>query len=151
MLSTNRWTWRVLALVAVVVGATAFNESRLASQEKGKDKKAPDAKLDRDLSVFMRAKLDASNQVLEGLVTEDAGLIRKGAEALAEMSKAEKWKVSNDVMYRQFSGEFQRAVAKLAEAAEKEKFDQAALKWIDTTMSCIDCHKFVRGARLAQK
>lgn len=99
---------------------------------------------------FMRRKLEASNKILEGLVTEDGELIAVGAETLAEMSTAEQWRVSNDVMYKQFSEEFQRAARKLKTAAEKEKFDDVALKWIAVTMSCIECHKWVRGIRIAQ-
>lgn len=100
-------------------------------------------------AVFMRRKLDASNQILEGLVTEDAELVVKGAKILVEMSSAEKWQVKHDVMYKQYSSEFQQSAKKLVEAAEKENFDGATLKWIDTTMKCMECHKFVRGARLA--
>jgi hypothetical protein len=100
-------------------------------------------------ATFMRRKLEASNQILEGLVTEDSELVVKGAKILIEMSAAENWQVKHDVMYKQYSADFQQAAKKLVEAAEKENFDGVALKWIDTTMKCIECHKFVRGARLA--
>ncbi|MCA9081722.1 MAG: hypothetical protein KDA58_14265, partial [Planctomycetaceae bacterium] len=57
----------------------------------------------------------------------------------------------NDVMYRQFSSEFQRITEQLAASAEKGNFDQAALKWMDVTMSCIECHRFVRGVMVARE
>ncbi len=82
-------------------------------------------------------------------MTEDSDLVVKGAKVLIEMSAAEKWQVKHDVMYKQYSTEFQQAAKKLVESAQKDNFDGAALKWIDTTMKCIECHKFVRGARLA--
>ncbi len=100
-------------------------------------------------ATFMRRKLEASNQILEGLVTEDSELVVKGAKILVEMCAAEKWQVKHDVMYKQYSAEFQQAAKKLVESAEKDNFDAATLKWIDTTMKCIECHKFVRGTRLA--
>lgn len=103
------------------------------------------------LREFMRKKLDASNQILEGLVTEDAKMISVGAQTLNEMSGAEEWRVSNDLVYRQFSEEFQRSTKKLQQAAEKGNFDDVALKWIDTTMGCVECHKWVRGMRVADK
>ena len=56
----------------------------------------------------------------------------------------------NNVMYRQFSGEFQRSAKSLLEAAEKGNYDAAALKWIDTTMKCIECHKYVRNMLIAE-
>lgn len=105
---------------------------------------------DEELRTFMRKKLDACNQVLEGLVTEDGPMIAAGAKALNELSHAEKWRVSNDVIYRQFSEEFTRTTKKLQTAAEKENYDDVALKWIDTTLSCVECHKWVRGMRIAK-
>ncbi len=118
----------------------------LASQEKSKAPSKED-----ELRTFMRKKLDACNQILEGIVTEDGKMIVSGAKTLNELSSAEKWRVSNDVMYRQQSEEFQRATKKLIEAAEKERFDDVTLKWIDTTLSCVECHKWVRGMRIATK
>lgn len=118
------------------------------SQDKVK-KEVPDAKLDLETSKFMRRKLEASGQILEGLTVEDADLIVKGAKILMEISAAERFQVQHDVIYRQFSGEFQRTAKGLLEAAEKKNYDAVALKWMDTTMKCLECHKFVRGMRVA--
>jgi hypothetical protein len=140
----------LLAGLAVALGVWGPNAATSQDQpEKKPTKKAPDAKLDLDQAEFMRRKLEASGQILEGLVTEDSALLLKGAKVLVEMSSAEKWQVQHNVMYKQYSAEFQAAAKKLVEAAEKENFDGAALKWIDTTMKCMECHKFVRGAKLA--
>jgi len=145
---------RTVAILAVFGGLALavgiWGPNRASSQDKKPPKKAPDAKLDLDQAKFMRQKLDASNQILEGLVTEDSDLVIKGAKILVEMSSAEKWQTQHNVMYKQYSSEFQQAAKKLMEAAEKENFDGAALKWIDTTMKCMECHKFVRGARVAE-
>lgn len=107
-----------------------------------------DGREDIPLREFMRQKLDASNQILEGLVLEDPALIKEGAEVLNRMSTAEKWRVQNDALYREFSSDFRRVTASLVEAAEEQDNDQAALKWMDATMSCIDCHRYVRGMRV---
>ncbi len=104
----------------------------------------------QELRDFMHQKLDASNKILEGLVTEDTDMIREGAEVLTELSAAEKWKVSNNVMYLQFSKEFQRNAEKLVEAAREKNLDRAALRWMDTMMSCIECHRFVRNELVVQ-
>ena len=140
----------ILGLIGIVMVWTMLGVGPATSQDKAQ-KKAPDAKRDLEQTTFMRKKLEASGQILEGLTSEDAQLIIKGAKALVEMSAAEKWQVQNNVMYRQFSAEFQRSAKGLLEAAEKENYDAAALKWIDTTMKCMECHKFVRGTRLAER
>ena len=143
-----------LGMIGIVTAGTIWEVGSATSQDKAASpkveskKKAPEAPQNLELTNFMRKKLEASAEILEGLTTEDSKLIVKGARAMVEMSNAEKWKVRNDVMYRQFSGDFQRSAQSLLEAAEKENYDAAALKWIDTTMKCLECHKFVRGMRL---
>ena len=97
------------------------------------------------LAKFMRQKLSASNLVLEGLVTENFGLIAKGARQMEAMSKAEQWRVSNDAIYRQLSDDFQRITQQLQKDAKGPTIDAAALTWIKATMSCIECHKYTQG------
>jgi hypothetical protein len=109
---------------------------------------SPNSK-DRKLKPFMRKKLGASNQILEGLCTDDLDLVVKGARELHQMSEAEQWRVSNDAVYRQFSTEFHQITKDLVQAAQEGKTDRALLKWLDATMSCVDCHQFVRGMRIA--
>ena len=99
------------------------------------------------LSTFMRKKLDASTQILEGLTTEDAKKIRSGADVLTEMSRAELWNVLTDEDYREFNRDFRSSVRKLGEAADKENFDNATLQWIDSVKACVECHKYVRSQR----
>ena len=138
-------------LLGLVGIAAAFQVgfSEESSDKKVQPSPAQEARPKAEQAVFMRGKLDASNQILEGLVTEDSKLIAKGAKILVEMSAAEKWQVRHDPMYKQHSGDFQQSAKKLLESAEQENFDAVALKWIDTTLKCIECHKFVRGTRIA--
>ena len=139
----------IAGLLFAGAGWVMWGATQAASQDKPK-KEPPDAKLDLEQSKFMRRKLEASGQILEGLTVENAELIVKGAKILVELSAAEKFQVQHDVIYRQFSGEFQRTAKGLLEAAEKKNFDAAALKWMDATIKCLECHKFVRGTRVAE-
>ncbi|MFG0334625.1 MAG: hypothetical protein ACF8TS_14815 [Maioricimonas sp. JB049] len=138
----------IVVAAATLVGLLAWNRLNLATAEDDRAQTVQ-ARQDSDKAIalreFMRRKLAASSKILEGLVIEDTRLIREGAQTLNEMSAAEKWRVSNDVMYRQFSAEFRRITQKLDEAAREGNLDQATLKWIDATMSCMECHRFVRG------
>ena len=102
-----------------------------------------------DLQKFMRKKLDASNRILEGLTTENSELVKSGADELATMSEAAQWRVSKDVMYRQFSDDFQRATQALGDSAKAADLDKALVRWMDVTMQCIDCHRFVRDKLIA--
>jgi cytochrome c556 len=131
--------WGAGCLLAAACGTAWWPSSPLAAQD------------EETLSAFMRKKLVSSSKVLEGLTTEDAELIREGAAALLEMSKAARWNVLLDEDYREFNREFRAAVRKLDEAAEKENFDNATLQWFDAVKACVECHKYVRSQRVATK
>lgn len=115
------------------------------------DDKKNDAEPDLSLSAFMRKKLEASSQILEGLTTEDADLIQQGTKSLLEMSKAEKWKLLINSEFRAHDVEFRATVRKLADAAEKKNFDNAALQWFAVTKGCIECHQEVRSTNKTKK
>jgi hypothetical protein len=142
-----------VALAAAVACAvsglrsSADDKPAPAPQQASGGKESP--QLDMELRTFMRIKLQLSNQILEGLCTEDLDLVKNGAKALGEMSTAERWRVTTDPLYRQFSGDFREITQQLIKAAEEGNMDRATLKWMDATMSCMDCHRFVRGMRIA--
>jgi hypothetical protein len=144
----------VLAGVAVIALGAVGWQSRAASQRTvatGRAKAAVPKRRPKKpaLAKFMREKLTASSQVLEGLCTEDYELIAKGAKRLKTMSSAEKWRVSNDAMYRQHSAEFRSGVDKLLKAANEKKIDSAALAWTKTTLNCIECHRWVKATLIS--
>ncbi|MBI1312579.1 hypothetical protein GC176_14900 [bacterium] len=149
----SRTRMTVLAVVAVsLAGAVVWMPAAVQnSQAQTQTLKVPsETKKNSPLKEFMQQKLVASNQVLEGLLTEDYKLIEKGGRKFREMGNAEKWRVSNDMMYRTHSEDFQRNVDKLIESASKsESLDRIALAWFDTTLSCIDCHRWVRTVLIA--
>ena len=122
-----------------------------AEEQVGATTETPPAAGREDLPLkdYMRLKLEASNKVLEGLCVNDPAMVKEGAIKLNEMSRSERWRVSNDAMYRQFSGDFRGITQQLIDAAKEENMDRAALKWMDATMSCIECHRFVRGIMVA--
>lgn len=133
-----------LVISATLICSSYPPEVRAADDEKQAQKEKEQAK-DAPLAKYMRQKLKASNQILEGLVTEDMKLVRTGAAQLEKMSKEEQFMVLNDAIYRQFSLDFQRSVEQLQKDAEKNSVDAASLTWIKTTLNCIECHKYTKG------
>ena len=112
-----------------------------------------DEKKDKDaaLSKFMRQKLHASNQILEGLCTEDLTMVQEGAKVMTRMSHEERWRVSSDMMYRRYSNEFISAVDELEKDAEANDLNKASLAWVNVTMKCLKCHEWVRNTVVAEK
>ena len=124
---------------------------QVAAEQDGKSPVAAAVKPgDAKVSKFMRAKLKASEAVLEGLVTEEYDKIVKGGEKMLVMSKAADWQVIQGPTYAQYSGEFRRSVARLVKMAKKKQVDSAALSYMHVTMTCINCHKYVKNAKVAK-
>lgn len=93
---------------------------------------------------FMRAKLAHSQNVLEGLATEDFDLIERGAQELSLASLDSNWQVLQTEDYVRQSAEFRRACDSLRDAAQRKNLDGATVAWMDVTLKCVQCHKYVR-------
>lgn len=137
------WTERLSArtipvvLVAVTLAACVVAtaaQKQPAAQAAGSDQTA----------AFMRAKLNHSQNVLEGLAVEDYDLIAKGAQQLALASQASDWQVLQTEDYIRQSSEFRRACDSLGAAAKAKNLDGAALAWMEVTLKCVQCHRYVR-------
>jgi len=144
MPSRIKWLLGMAVFVALAAGGWLVSPAE-EQQPKGENK------VNNDVRVFMRMKLDASSKILEGLTTEDFRLVRDGAKTLRQMSSAEKWRVSNDPLYRQYSLEFTRHAEKLDEQGNARNLDGATLAWVECTMSCIRCHSHARAIKIAKE
>lgn len=96
---------------------------------------------------FMRLKLDHSQKVLEGIVLEDYEEISKNAQKLSLLSQASNWQVLQTEEYLQHSGEFRRAADAVSAAAKEKNIDGATLAYMEMTLKCVNCHKYVRDSR----
>ena len=133
-----------------VDAAPPARDSAKQTTDKKKNATDDESKEKPALAVFMRQKMEASHDIMEGLLMEDGKLINKAANKLKEMSDTEHWRVSNDIMYRNHSEDFRRSVDKLIVASKGNSIDRAALSWFDVTLSCIDCHRYVRTTLIAE-
>lgn len=99
---------------------------------------------------FMRDKLELAQRVLEGLSMEDYQLIEAKAVKLSAMSQQTDWQVFENPDYVQHSATFRKNCDAMAKAARDKNLDGATLAYVRMTMSCVDCHKFVRGKLVAR-
>lgn len=109
-----------------------------------------DAQESDKVAVFMRAKLEHSQKVLEGLTLEDFGKIAKHAQEMSLLSQASTWQVLQTPEYHDRSVEFRRSVDAITEAARKKNLEGAALAYVDATMKCVSCHKYVRRVKMSR-
>lgn len=98
---------------------------------------------------FMRDKLELAQGILEGLSVENYDLIISRSQKLSAMSQQVDWKVFENPDYEQQSMAFRRNVDALTKAAKNKNLDGATLAYVRVTMSCVECHKYVRGRLVA--
>jgi cytochrome c556 len=65
------------------------------------------------------------------------------------VSKAATWQAFQNPDYERFSQDFRRNVDALTKAARDNNLDGATLAYVKVTMSCVECHRFVRGKLVA--
>jgi hypothetical protein len=76
-MSRKRWTASLL-VVAVLAGIGSWWHRSSQAEEKELAKR--NIPVNQELRDFMRKKLEASNDILEGLTTDDTDLIEKGGQ-----------------------------------------------------------------------
>ena len=104
----------------------------------------------QDAKAFMRAKLEHSKALLEGLATEDFAQLEKHSDALTLLSLETDWHVIQTGEYRRLSEEFRRSTKSLTESAKAKNLDGATLAYVGVTMKCVECHKYVRSVQVGR-
>jgi len=133
--------WAAVALCVVGVTAVTWNGEGRSQAE---DKKKEPPKKSAVMQAFMKAKLVQAQGILEGLTVEDFDQIERNATAMFLLTKAEQWNASKDPQFIQHSKEFERATTQLAKYARDKNLDGASLMYVQLTLNCIECHRFVR-------
>lgn len=133
--------WLLLAILAVAVmpAFAAHRENESASQQ------------DEQTKAFMRAKLTHSQQILDGLTTENYDKIAKSAQSLSLLSNESTWNVFQTEEYIRMSREFRESSMRLRDAAHDKNLDGATLAYFEVTLSCVRCHKYTRDQRNRDK
>jgi len=103
-----------------------------------------------NLERVMKKKLTHTQKLLEGIALNDFGKIRDNAEELSALSKQAEWMSLHTPEYELFTDTFRRSAQDLEKAAKNKNIDGAALAYVDLTMTCVKCHKYVRDTRRTQ-
>ncbi|MBX7166309.1 MAG: hypothetical protein K1X74_08155 [Pirellulales bacterium] len=99
------------------------------------------------VSEFMQQKLVHAEAVLEGVVLEDFEQIATEAQKLSLISLDSTWQVLQSDEYAKQSAEFRRTAQAMAKAADEKNLDGSALAYVEMTMKCVKCHKYVRDVK----
>lgn len=100
-----------------------------------------------DRAELMRLKLTSSEKALEALTLENYEALSGHAQKLALLTLDESWHALQTMEYRRESDEFRRAADALNAAAKSKNLDGAMLAYMQVTMKCVQCHKYLRNAK----
>src|SRR5262249_28399608 len=131
--------------IALALSCSVLNSHGEAPQKGDKPQK-PDNKVKE----LMRSKLEHAQKVLEAIALNDLDGIAKNAKALRQISERAGWRVFPTPQYLLHSNEFQRVAEKLEKDAKDKSLDGAALSYVELTLNCVRCHKYVREQRMTR-
>jgi len=97
---------------------------------------------------LMQQKLKHSQKVLEGVAVKDFKGIIKHSEEMLLIANEVEWKVLKTREYENYSNEYRRNLQGLIKNAKNENLDACALSYVETTLTCVKCHKHVREVRM---
>jgi len=123
-------------VVAVILAALAGSG---VADDKPKAKPADPKK-----PSVMQRKLVHAQKILEALALEEFGKMETNATDLQQCAREASWMVSKKPKYEMYSNDFVRHVEALKVAAKKKNTDAAALAYVEMTLTCVKCHRFVR-------
>ena len=113
-------------------------------------KKRADEPAKKGIAALMQRKLEHSQKVLQGIAIGDFDMIAKHADELSQISKAAEWRVVKSPQFELHSNEFRRNSESLVKAAKEKNLDAATLAYVDMTLNCVKCHKYLRERRETQ-
>jgi cytochrome c556 len=98
-------------------------------------------------SIWMKKKMDYSQNILSGLATADFDKIAENAQAMQGLSKME-WFVRGKMPgYRTQLEIFLDANAEILKQAKQDNLEGSTLAFTQLTISCVNCHKQLRAEK----
>ena len=97
----------------------------------------------------MQEKLAHTHHILEALMTSNMAVLHQASDALARVPQQLGWMVLKTPEYQRYSSAFVNATQALVAAADERDLDAAAVHYAAMTMTCYQCHRYLKNARIA--
>lgn len=98
----------------------------------------------------MLGKLEKVQHVLEAILKSDCDLLERETQALARVPEQPGWSVLTTAEYVRYSQAFLNATNDLLVSARSRDLDAAMTRYQELTMTCYQCHRYVKNARIAR-
>jgi hypothetical protein len=102
----------------------------------------------RDKNV-MKFKLSYAQGALEAIATENYSLLATNAQRLSALTKEVSGRIRHTPDYERLTTDFRRQTDALTKAAKDNNVDAATVAYFQMTVSCVTCHKHLRGREVA--
>ncbi len=126
----------LIAILALAFVGTWWSQAQTAAKPTTKE--------------IMAEKLDYAHFLLNGIATENFDLLANNAEKLNQLSQSTVWRQGRTPEYEALSADFRRHVVALTKAAKDRNLDAASLAYVQISLSCVNCHKYMRGVKTAE-
>ncbi|MGB7348022.1 MAG: hypothetical protein WBD20_27605 [Pirellulaceae bacterium] len=108
------------------------------------DHQNPKESQEQPLDFWMQKKLDYSGAILQGLTTDDFGLIEENARKMRLLNKLEGFARNRHPEYRINVRVFERITDEVIKQAKKKNTEGVTLAFHQLTTSCVRCHQSLR-------
>ncbi len=142
---------RILCYLTIAGAVLAISitqaEDKQPPAKKGevKDPKGVEEKIDdKNPSIWMKKKLDYSQNILAGVTQEDFDKIADNARAMKGLGKFEGFVRSRNAAYTRQLQIFEETNDEIIRQADNDNVEGVALAFTQLTINCINCHKVLR-------
>lgn len=97
------------------------------------------------INAFMLRKLDLAKDMLEGLTTNNMEKVSQSAQGLNALSIESAWNVYTTEDYLDMSEDFRHSLSIIRNGAKSGNVDRATLGYINMTVQCVECHRFLKS------
>ena len=98
----------------------------------------------------MREKLGHTQKILEAVVTSDWVSLETHSRELERLTNDPRWTMLKLPEYARYSAAFVTAIQALHRAAAQRDLEQTPKAYIDVTLRCVDCHRYLARERIAR-
>ena len=116
----------------------------LWADDQKKDDKQP-------LNKLMEVKLETSKNVLAAVAKNDFSQVEKNAQELTRISNELAKQFPRNAAFQELGKEYRHEVQGLVKASRAKNSEAMALAYVKTTLSCFNCHNYIRDAKIASR
>lgn len=101
------------------------------------------------MNQVMREKLAHAQKILEAVVTSDWLSLETHSRELERLTNDPRWMALKFPEYARQSNAFVTAIQALRRAAAQRDLEGTPKAYIDVTLRCVDCHRYLARERIA--